>query len=195
MKSYSQHGEDLWIVENLKPEIGRFCEVGAFDGIGCSNTLMFEELGWTGVCIEPIIENAAKCFLNRRCHTVCCAIDTCCAKLDLFHYNNLDFGAGGLANHSKAIHTRSIPVPILRLDDIFRLLYPGIGVSLLSIDTEGTEINVLISLEDYRPEIIIAEYQTFDNPPNDYLLGEYAKDMGYKEVHRTACNLIFHRKS
>ena len=45
MTGFSQCGEDRWIAENLKPEIGVFCEVGAFNGIGCSNTLMFEELG------------------------------------------------------------------------------------------------------------------------------------------------------
>src|SRR3974390_100826 len=33
---------------------GVFVDVGAYDGISFSNTLMFErELGWTGLCIEP----------------------------------------------------------------------------------------------------------------------------------------------
>jgi len=190
--NYSQCGEDLWVAENLKPKRGSFCEVGAFNGIGCSNTLMFEEDGWPGICIEPVPESAFLCFRNRKCHTICCAVGSSSAFLGLFHYNNVDLGASGIADHCATNFTRTIPVPIMRLDDIFDVLCPECP-TLLSIDTEGTEVNVLESLGSYRPEIIIIEYKTFDNAPNDHAIKLWASITGYKEVHRTMCNLILTR--
>ena len=54
MKSYSQHGEDKWICENLHiPEIGFFVDIGAGGPVKESNTLLFESMGWEGICIEP----------------------------------------------------------------------------------------------------------------------------------------------
>ena len=51
MSYYSQHGEDKYI-ESLFPEKEGVCiEVGAYDGITLSNTLHFEQKGWTALCI------------------------------------------------------------------------------------------------------------------------------------------------
>lgn len=50
---YSQNAEEKWIVHALAGHLGRFLDIGAFDGVTFSNTRRLVELGWTGVLVEP----------------------------------------------------------------------------------------------------------------------------------------------
>lgn len=59
MKSYSQNGEDLIVLDiirlnNLMRTFfkGNFVELGAGDGVHFSNCQLFRELGWNGVSID-----------------------------------------------------------------------------------------------------------------------------------------------
>ena len=47
--SYSQAGQDLWVLDKIKK--GYFLEIGAYDGIKFSNSLLLEENGWEGLLI------------------------------------------------------------------------------------------------------------------------------------------------
>jgi len=49
----SQYGEHTAILEHFKGKVGRFLDIGAFDGCTFSNTRYLAELGWSGVCVEP----------------------------------------------------------------------------------------------------------------------------------------------
>lgn len=49
----SQYGEHTYILEYFAGHIGRFLDVGAFDGVTFSNTRPLAEAGWSGVCVEP----------------------------------------------------------------------------------------------------------------------------------------------
>lgn len=55
MQSYSQHKQDVWVASLFpRDHQGFFVELGAGDGVSFSNTKMLEdELGWTGLLIEP----------------------------------------------------------------------------------------------------------------------------------------------
>ena len=45
-----------------------FIEVGAYDGVKLSNTYFFKkELGWSGICVEPVHSLFQKLELNRKC--------------------------------------------------------------------------------------------------------------------------------
>jgi len=50
---YSQNKEEHYILNHFKGQTGRFLDIGAYDGVGLSNTRALAELGWDGVCIEP----------------------------------------------------------------------------------------------------------------------------------------------
>jgi FkbM family methyltransferase len=185
MNYYSQHGEDKWIEENLKPEVGTFCEVGAFDGVLSSNTLHFEEIGWKGLLIEPDPIVAAQCAKNRKSQVWTGAVAS--NKNRQFFVNEQDRGLSGFSRpgiHAFVnVHTLSHI-----LDQCgFR------KVDLLSIDTEGSEIDVWSTLYHSKswPKIVIMEYWTLPETPDpDRIIKRMARD-GYREVHRTTCNLIF----
>ena len=53
LHSFSQHGEDLGLWSLFEGKAGTCVEVGAFDGQTFSNTLLFEQRGWTCVLVEP----------------------------------------------------------------------------------------------------------------------------------------------
>lgn len=53
---YSQNNEEtvvLGLLEKAGLKLGRFLDIGAYDGKTFSNTLRLAELGWSGVCVEP----------------------------------------------------------------------------------------------------------------------------------------------
>ena len=56
---YSQCKQDQYINESFfkGKDSGVFVDIGAHNGISLSNSYFFEkELGWNGVCIEPMPE-------------------------------------------------------------------------------------------------------------------------------------------
>lgn len=69
-------------------------------------------------------------------------------------------------------------------------------IDLLSLDTEGTELEVWSTFDPnkYKPRIVIIEYDTVGQPKRDKeILGRLAMD-GYARVHQTPGNLIFTRE-
>lgn len=47
--------------------IGRYIDVGAFDGVFNSKTKYFADIGWEGIAIEPNPLSYAKLDANRTC--------------------------------------------------------------------------------------------------------------------------------
>ena len=85
LKSYSQGAEDVTLWQRFfKPAgitKGTFLEIGALDGTGLSNTLMFEEqMGWRGLLVEAVPANSAvlhKTGLGRRRRSATFGLGSC----------------------------------------------------------------------------------------------------------------------
>ena len=183
--SYSQDGEDIWILDNLKPPIGTFCEVGAFDGIQSSNTLLFEQLGWKGLLVEADPYLAAKCLINRKAMVACCAAGTPKGFFN-FAINPEDRGLSGFNRPGEIFR-----IMVMRLEDLIDLA--RLEIDLLSIDTEGSELGVWCSIGELRPRIVIMEYQTCDEPSQESHNAARMIADGYRLVHTTKHNQIFTR--
>ena len=160
----SQLGQDVLVDQHLQGKRnGVFVDVGAYDGVTFSNTLMLErDRGWTGICIEPLPDVFAVLQRSRRCTCV----NACVGNRD-------ETGVDFLAVQSAVVHTRMLsgvmseydPRHRARVDHEVRqsggsthlirvpmrhlhgLLHDyGIGhVDYLSIDTEGSEELILRS--------------------------------------------------
>jgi hypothetical protein len=52
--SYSQLGQDLWVLEKYPINNGYFVDVGFNDGIIINNTYLLELNGWTGIGVDPM---------------------------------------------------------------------------------------------------------------------------------------------
>lgn len=183
-KFYSQFSEDKWIHENLLlPAEGFFIEIGAYDGVASSNTFAFEKLGWRGFVVEADPELAAKAFIHRSCPVICAAAGRESGD-GYFYLNDEDRGRSSLT-----FPGRAIPVRVRTASCLLSHFGTPI-VDLISIDTEGTELDVWEGVWPYRPRVVIIEYLTWGAPPRDQEILNRLKEDGYWEVHRTEANLI-----
>lgn len=188
MSFHAQFGEDSWLASSLAlPQKGTFIEVGAYDGISSSNTHYFEQQGWTGLLVEPDLEIAARCQKNRSSPVIACAVGSF-TKVGCLKIRDDDRGQSGLEANG-----RPVLVPVVRLDELMHA--SGLTkLDLLSIDTEGTELDAWNSIGSYRPSVVILEYLTWGKPPRDDRIIWVMEQVGYKTIHRTEANLIFQKQ-
>ena len=70
--TYAQNYQDLWITKLAERNgwrNGYYMDIGAFDGLKCSNTAKLDlEAGWQGLCVEPRPSSLA--FATRNCTLV-----------------------------------------------------------------------------------------------------------------------------
>ena len=163
---FSQQGEDLLIFRNFINNVvkdGIFVELGACNGLTYSNTKFFENnLGFTGILIEPIKEMYDKLIRNRpKCICINKAI-----SLETDDVNMIVNGAvSGIKksmteNFIKSWHKRSIErlVKTTTMSQIFQDNKIEF-VDFLSVDVEGGELDVLntINWEDVPIYLICIE--------------------------------------
>lgn len=152
-KSVSQLGQDLWVLEQTgHKRDGFFVEFGATDGVLLSNSWLLEkEFGWQGICAEPNPEFFAQLQVNRNCQTVPdCVLGKTGDTVEFI----LAGEYGGVAAHAKADdHTQTreafegegavISVQTISLDDMLKKYNAPHYIDYMSIDTEGSEYEIL----------------------------------------------------
>ena len=177
IRYYSQGGEDalLW---SAFPGVtdGVFIEVGAFDGRYLSNTLSFEEQGWTGICVEPHPDYFDLCRANRpgsHCENAAC-VGPGGPETVTFLSEPLGILSGVRADLTPNMEGRysargmtfpgfmETTVRARTLDSIIAEHRPDIEtIDILSIDVEGTEVDVLLGFS-LNARVIVLEANTPD---------------------------------
>jgi FkbM family methyltransferase len=200
---YGQHGEDylLWHFFDFR-KTGFFLDVGAHDGVSLSNSKSFEEHGWTGICVEPIPDVFAQCqqVRSRVVNAACVgeAEETVTLKVD-----HSGLFAGIRTDDSHAIRSYevrtggdpgfySVTVPAMRAADLLRPDDPPID--FVSIDVEGTEIDVLqgLDLQRNQPRVLVVEALT---DPAREALDAYVERFGYRLARSVVCNHFYVRRA
>jgi FkbM family methyltransferase len=194
---YSQFGEDRYLVEhNRVPERGVFVDVGAGDPVRFSNSLYFEQRGWTGLCIDADPKQVEALRRVRSCLVEWAAVTSVAGEIQLLQCDEPDFSTT-LTHLPEVVVAKGwglapIRVPGARLG---RLLEKhGVErIDLLSIDTEGTELDVCSSLDwqKHQPSIVIIEHYTLGRPPQEAAIRDYFVQLPYRLIHRAVCNLVF----
>ena len=167
---HGQQLQDQILIEEIyKNQLtnGYFIELGAADGILISNTLALEQIGWDGICIEPSLAykqlstSGRKCIkrgdvVNGRNGDVVEFMDQ---ADDTITNNNTDYGdvggirapsspeglySGILANMSTYnVHGRLSRRVTRTLADILMESKAPRHIDFLSLDTEGSELDIL----------------------------------------------------
>jgi FkbM family methyltransferase len=128
---------------------GYFVDVGAWDGVECSNTHMFEKgLGWDGICVEPGPNAFGKLAKNRKCTSFNCAAWNESGQVLDFretHIGSLSTLEGFGNDWAKAVRAdfRPTQVESQTLRDLLAEAKAPPWVDYLSVDTEGSELQVL----------------------------------------------------
>ena len=172
MKTYSQDNQDIYILEQFFPHKrdGVFVDIGAHDGVTISNSLLFEEIGWSGICVEPLPKIFEQLKQNRKCQCVngvisnkdvdyvsFCAIDGYAEMLSgiIDAYDPLH--KIRILNESAAYGCtrQKIQVQNFKFNELIKFKH----IQLLDIDTEGGELEILksINYELYNIDLILVE--------------------------------------
>lgn len=165
----AQNGEDRWLDNFFEHKRnGFFVEVGAFDGINLSNSYHFEQIGWTGVLIEPDPDKAALCRSNRpgsRTYQCAAAGSPEISEVTFFRVESGEvYSTTKLTgDHARridqmALASMPISVPARTLDAILQEVGAPV-VDFVSIDVEGAEMEVLrgFDIRRWRPAIVVIE--------------------------------------
>lgn len=192
---YSQNGEDrlLATIFASSDAASSVCmEVGAFNGVDLSNTLHFEELGWSCILVEP---NPLLCTaIRQRRKSIlyeCAASDQPGARIlqvidGAEEYSTIDRESPSWERFACGRKYREVAVPARTIDDILQ----DCGLSTLefaSIDVEGHELEVLkgFTLPRWRPRIVLVEDS---NDFSDRRVLDFMDGQGYRRFYRSGCN-------
>ena len=151
--SVSQKKQDLLAlyIFNEKRN-GFFVEFGACDGIIFSNTFMLEaDYGWNGILAEPAFVYQEDLIKNRSCH-----IDTNCVYSETgkkLVFNECDASTLSTilkySDNDWAVEERKkgkhYEVNTISLDDLLKKYNAPRQIDYMSIDTEGSEFDILNS--------------------------------------------------
>lgn len=203
---YSQFKQDEIIYNTFfkdKKELGFFLEIGADDGIRFSNCKFFEEtLKWKGIAIEAREAAYDKLVKNRDCICLNNSLSDKEEDADFLELKGYGIGLSGLINKYDPRHIKRIKqeiqnvkhegrciikVKTIKLSSILEK-YGIVNIDFLSIDTEGSELDILkvLDFDKYNIDVI-----TIEDNYNDPKLMKFFLDRGYEYIKQIECDKIF----
>jgi FkbM family methyltransferase len=203
MKHYSQLGQDKFVDEYLNGlENGFFIDIGANDGKSSSNTLFFEEFrNWSGICIEPGPDEFEKLNSFRKSLNIKCCISYYDGESDFTYIRGYSNMLSGLSEsyddkHKMRINSEvrshggevlNIKIPVFKLQTILDE-NNIIDIDYCSIDTEGSELNVIKSIDFDKTNIKIF---SIENNYGDDTIKKFLEEKGYTLYKKIQWDDIF----
>jgi FkbM family methyltransferase len=189
---------------------GHFVEIGAYDGVGFSNTWGLAEAGWTGIYVEPITELADRCretHKNNHVVTIELAISDVEGLAQIWLGQDMNYPSCTIDEPTMRLAlvtpefgydpTRYRTVRTMRLDTLLNKVSVHTGFDLLVIDVEGAELKVLAGFtwDKWLPKMIIIEDHEGNVYPSKTLhtqeLLTWFAATDYKRAWHDACNSIY----
>src|SRR5262249_51916936 len=146
-----------------------------------------EQIGWTGVLIEPQPDLADELRRQRKAkvYAVACSAPEHAGRTMRLHVAGgvSSFAAGLAVTGGRAGH--AIDVPVRTLDDVLAEAQAPRPLDLLSVDVEGHEIEVLRGFDfaQWRPRLILLEDHVTDLAKHRFM-----RRNGYRLMRRTGLN-------
>jgi len=171
--SQSQLKQDIFVLfETEFKRNGYFVEFGATNGISLSNTYLLEKhFDWTGILAEPATCWHDELLKNRSCAIELSAVYPISNQTVEFN-QTVDQGLSTIhayteSGHGKDTRANGIKYPvntISLMDLLAKYAAPNI-IDYLSIDTEGSEFDILLNFDfdQYDIKIITCEHNYTDD--------------------------------
>ena len=176
---------------------GFFVDVGASSNGG--HTKFFEDSGWNGLCIEPIDSLYEKLTAYRKCECISACIYSECKKVDFMENTGYTCALSGICetysqNHvnriqredSNPANHKIIEKQTTRLKDLFSDRNITI-VDYLKIDTEGSELDVLKSVDFDAVTVNLIDCEN-NYPHTGYEIEKYLLSIGFILINRLKCD-------
>jgi len=167
--SNSQLLQDIFVlaVLNLKRS-GYFVEFGACDGIFCSNSLILErDFHWTGILAEPAQGFHSRLIANRQCSISTDCVWSKSGEELLFNEVNgakvlstINELSGSDYMSPKRADGIKYKVKTISLNDLLKQFKAPANIDYLSLDTEGSELEILrkFDFEMHAIKVITVEH-------------------------------------
>jgi FkbM family methyltransferase len=187
-KSKSQLKQDLFVLAETKyKKGGYFIELGATNGINFSNTFLLEqEFSWKGILCEPARAWTNDLLMNRpgaNIETLCVWKDSH-SSLMFRETNNLELSTiNSFSSSDMHAHTRKMGilynVKTISLNDLLTKFNAPFNIDYLSIDTEGSEYEILkaFNFSNYDIKVITVEH---NHTPRRDLIFKLLSGQGYE---------------
>tara|TARA_B100000214_G_scaffold66608_1_gene44258 strand:+ start:5585 stop:6385 length:801 start_codon:yes stop_codon:yes gene_type:complete len=189
--SKSQIFQDLFVLNELNfKKKGFFIEIGAANGIDLSNTYLLEnKFDWDGIVVEPAKIWRDEIKKNRACTiSYDCIYSESGLKVEFLETTKPEFSTVNIDSKSKDIHegyrqknNKKYELQTISFKDFSTKYEVPKKIDFLSIDTEGTELEILksINFEDFDIKIITVEHNFTKKRESifNYLIG-----FGYQRV-------------
>ena len=200
-KSYADYETDLEIQKYFDPGYSGVCiDIGAGFGTERSNTYYFEKKYWRCLCIEPNpgLYNHMRMYRRLALNIACSNYDKKGVSFQIYDINDGNQEAISslvvdkrlVESHKGMINkVEEIKVEVKKLDTVLSRINLE-KIDFVSIDTEGTELEVLMGFDinRWKPSLFIIENNFEESKFLDYL-----RDFGYKFSQRIGVNDFFTR--
>ena len=168
-KSKSELRQDIFVlVEHEYKKNGYFVEFGATDGINGSNTYLLEnEFLWSGILVEPAKVWRERLFKNRPnadIETLCVWKDSESSVIfnetDVASLSTIDTFSNKDTHEITRRIGKKYQIKTISLNDLLRKFHAPKYIDYLSIDTEGSEYEILKAFDfsEYNIRIITVEH-------------------------------------
>jgi FkbM family methyltransferase len=179
----SEIGQDKWVIAKMFPGVrdGFFLDVGSGHGTIGSNTKALEELGWTGICVDPFPTHME----GRTCRMEKVVVSSAAGQVVKFHTHS---GLGGIADtlgkwKEEAEKSPAVELTTVTLGDVLAGANAPPFIHFLSLDIEGAELEALrgVPFDRYRFGAMAIEHN--DEEPKRSDLLRFLEAQGYRRVH------------
>lgn len=170
----------------------KYIDIGANDGVTFSNSLLFEQLGWDGICIEPNRDVFELLQKNRKCIKYDVAIADKCGTAKFTKIKGPHMLSGLTDSYDERHKVRinkeieehggsyeEVEVKVSTLNKIIEEHPEFKDTSYISIDVEGAEEKILYALDFdcVKPYVL-----TVENAYNTEEIRTYMKNKGYDVI-------------
>jgi hypothetical protein len=161
---YSQFGEDCVITQwvGKHNNAGFFVDVGCYHPVKHSNTFELYKRGWRGINVDLEASKILSFKIRRPGDVnVLSAVSDKAGQVDVFAPKR--FSVLTTIDKQKATECNFQKIGVIPCDTLTNIIdntkFKGHRIDLLSIDVEGVDLNVLMSLdfERYSPRLIVIE--------------------------------------
>lgn len=202
----SQLGQDKFIDEFFKKKENlTFLDVGAHDGVTISNTFFLEKnRNWNGICIEAQPIEFEKLKKNRNCVCVNVAVSNFEGETDFTYVEGYANMLSGISDEYNKTHIdrikgevnhyggkiNTIKVPVKKLQTILDE-HNIVDIDFCSIDTEGSEFNIIQSIDFDKTNIKVF---IIENNYKETNVQEFLEKKGYQLYRKLEWDDIFIKK-
>lgn len=189
--SASQMFQDIWVLhETNAKRNGYFCEFGAADGRYVSNTWLLErDFDWTGILAEPAPVWHEQLRRNRRCAISDKCVWSESGRFQTFRETGrpelstlIDFAVSDKHAPARA-EGHDFEVETISLNDLLSTHNAPSHIDYLSIDTEGSELQILKSFDFHRYHIDLISVE-HNHGANEKRLDEFLTAQGFERCFR-----------